>query len=74
MIKFKNPISLPKLISTEIVIENNKSYEVRTYQNIDIGEITEQKIEVNKSYYQPQIDKLQEQLDTLQSRKDACYE
>ena len=70
----RNIFKTPKLISTQVIVENNKSYEVRTYQNIDIGEITEQKIEVNKSYYQPQIDKLQEQLDTLQSRKDACYE
>lgn len=63
-----------KLISTEIIIENEKSYEVKTYETSKPGEIFQQKIEVNKDYFQKQIDKLQSQIDALNQKKDQCYE
>ena len=69
---FKNPIQLPKVISIEVITEEGKSYQVITYDSTSIGQVIQQKIEVNKEFYQKQIDKLQEQIDVLTARKDAC--
>ena len=67
-----NRLKLPKVISIEVTTEGDKSYQVVTYDTEGPGKVAQQKFEVDKEFYQKQIDKLQEQIDVLTARKDAC--
>lgn len=62
-----------KVLSVDVVVEDGKSYQVIT-REAQVGQSAEQKVLVDKNFYQVQIDKLQAQIDKLVELRDKCAE
>lgn len=62
-----------KIVSIDVVVEDGKSFQVTTFEE-KVGQPSEQRILVDKEFYQPRIDKLQEQLNSLIALQDKCAE
>lgn len=71
---FRGLATRNKLISTDVVVDEGISYEVKTYEAGSPGDLIEERTVVNKDFYQADIDRAQALLDKNTSLQNKCAE